>query len=548
MDSLAITTPYMLRNDGALLECGNIHPYVLMSVKSSLETNVKTLNDHPTFLNWFYDNTLQERVKELIEEYKETNNTDLLEELNTLTNNEFCRVRTSNYKISYGGDNGQIYFRISSNNEFNWFDLIYNVVLEYENIDYITIVKDAQAFKDIKDFAYYKIKGVEINQLPVEEFLTIQGNPILENMDNNLLYEVRRGQTSLKLVMVEGAENEEKLLNDSYISVKNALKEYNSSNLLIEEVIMDNNSQNKVKSNGIYSVLNSKWIKEPIQSDIPDIDQEKFEKLFKGWEDAYFDLLKNLSNEAGDSENLGETITMKDPLDKRKKVKVPAAIEEVINSAEFKKIIYDDAVELIEKYYYDDESLDNILLDDLWPQYQDDVIFYTEALEKIGRGNITNIHFGKPQIYNKFDKLLYIAGSCDFKSQDAEMSSARRAYIQIYNDNTFEWLGEFESYSGEKEEFEKITVNMFNEYDIYFDLDEVETTLIEEVSDTPNSEKINDFIEDLYDLRKESIANEGEYGLGNLVFKEFRNLGYLDNLKELKNEEKSKELSLGGTL
>ena len=184
----------------------------------------------------------------------------------------------------------------------------------------------------------------------------------------------------------------------------------------------------------------------------------------------------------------------------------------------------------------------------MWPQYQDDVIFYTEALEKIGHGNITNIHFGKPQIYNKFDKLLYIAGSCDFKSQDAEMSSARRAYIQIYNDNTFEWLGEFESYSGEKEEFEKITVNMFNEYDIYFDLDEVETTLIEEVSNTPNSEKINDFIEDLYDLRKESIANEGEYGLGNLVFKEFRNLGYLDNLKELKNEEKSKELSLGGTL
>ena len=58
------------------------------------------------------------------------------------------------------------------------------------------------------------------------------------------------------------------------------------------------------------------------------------------------------------------------------------------------------------------------------------------------------------------------------------------------------------------------------------------------------SERINDFIEDLYDLRKESIASEGEYGLGNLVFKEFRNLGYLDNLKELRKHAKSKELSL----
>ena len=58
------------------------------------------------------------------------------------------------------------------------------------------------------------------------------------------------------------------------------------------------------------------------------------------------------------------------------------------------------------------------------------------------------------------------------------------------------------------------------------------------------SDDIYNFIEDLYDLRKESIAKEGEYGLGNLVFKEFRNRGYLDNLKELRKQEKSKELSL----
>jgi len=71
--------------------------------------------------------------------------------------------------------------------------------------------------------------------------------------------------------------------------------------------------------------------------------------------------------------------------------------------------------------------------------------------------------------------------------------------------------------------------------------------LIEELDEDlqmKKSEEISKFIEELYDLRKESIANEGEYGLGNLVFKEFRNLGYLDNLKELKNKEKSDELSL----
>ena len=65
-----------------------------------------------------------------------------------------------------------------------------------------------------------------------------------------------------------------------------------------------------------------------------------------------------------------------------------------------------------------------------------------------------------------------------------------------------------------------------------------------DVIETKNIEKIDDFIEDIYDLRKESLANEGEYGLGNLVFKELRNLGFLDNLKDLKCQIKSKQLSL----
>lgn len=59
-----------------------------------------------------------------------------------------------------------------------------------------------------------------------------------------------------------------------------------------------------------------------------------------------------------------------------------------------------------------------------------------------------------------------------------------------------------------------------------------------------SSDDVTEFIEDLYGLRRKSIAEDGEYGLGNLVFKEFRNRGYLDRLRELRNELKSKELSL----
>lgn len=119
--------------------------------------------------------------------------------------------------------------------------------------------------------------------------------------------------------------------------------------------------QTAVKSNGIYSVLNKKWIKEPVQADIPDLDREAFDKLFNKWEDKYFDLLEEVSADT--------------------------------------------------------------------------------------------------------------------------------------------------SYEGK-------------------------------------SEKIAEFINDIYDLRKSSIAEDGEYGLGNLTFKEFRNLGYLDDLRELKCRLKDKELSL----
>ena len=59
-----------------------------------------------------------------------------------------------------------------------------------------------------------------------------------------------------------------------------------------------------------------------------------------------------------------------------------------------------------------------------------------------------------------------------------------------------------------------------------------------------NAEMASDLIDELYLLRKDSITIDGEYGEGNLVFKEFRNKGYLDNLKQLLVDETSKKLSL----
>ena len=50
-----------------------------------------------------------------------------------------------------------------------------------------------------------------------------------------------------------------------------------------------------VKSNGIYSVMEGKWIKEPVQDDSPDLDKDAFDKVFNEWEDKYFELLNKIS-------------------------------------------------------------------------------------------------------------------------------------------------------------------------------------------------------------------------------------------------------------
>ena len=175
--SLDITTPYMLRNDGELLKCGDYHPYIKSYRKESLEETIKYLKNHNSFLKWFYENTLNEEVKDIISNLKFTQ--EEIDRLWYLTNQEFCRVRTSNYRYKTGGDNGEIYFRISSEN-FNWFDLIWNVCVKFiHSIDYVTIMKDPQTFG--KQFDYIKIKDTKINKLPIKDFIELEGEPLVES-------------------------------------------------------------------------------------------------------------------------------------------------------------------------------------------------------------------------------------------------------------------------------------------------------------------------------------------------------------------------------
>lgn len=66
------------------------------------------------------------------------------------------------------------------------------------------------------------------------------------------------------------------------------------------------------------------------------------------------------------------------------------------------------------------------------------------------------------------------------------------------------------------------------------------------VHNNSNIEDIQKFIDDLYILRKESLAKDGEFSIGNLIFKEFRNQGIIQELKDKVIELKDKELTLEG--
>lgn len=67
---------------------------------------------------------------------------------------------------------------------------------------------------------------------------------------------------------------------------------------------------------------------------------------------------------------------------------------------------------------------------------------------------------------------------------------------------------------------------------------------VQTVLDNGDVGDIKDCINMLYLMRKDSIATNGEYGVGNLLFKEIRNRGLLSALKDKYDEMISDELTL----
>lgn len=162
-----------------------------------------------------------------------------------------------------------------------------------------------------------------------------------------------------------------------------------------------------------------------------------------------------------------------------------------------------------------------------------------------------------PIIYNAYKSLFN--DKYDFKlngydteiyvEDESKLSNVSNGVYSILKD---EWIkvpdkDSIPNFEEHREDFEKEFTKWENKY---FDfMSRFEHPLDEDFNHrkevtNPIIDEVDAFIDDLYIMRQRSIQQEGEYGTGNLVFKEFRNLGYLDTLKKLKIKEEEKELSL----
>lgn len=103
-------------------------------------------------------------------------------------------------------------------------------------------------------------------------------------------------------------------------------------------------------------------------------------------------------------------------------------------------------------------------------------------------------------------------------------------------------------YSLFKEEWIKVPIrkqipDMSSDVD-YQKLLEIWTNEATAVLQSTDRQEVSSFIDELYNLRRLSIMSEGEYAKGNIVFKEIRNSGMLQLLKDHLLKLSSAELSL----
>lgn len=135
-------------------------------------------------------------------------------------------------------------------------------------------------------------------------------------------------------------------------------------------------------------------------------------------------------------------------------------------------------------------------------------------------------------IFNKNYDLSVKGIDVELYVEDVKSSTASNGVYSLFKNEWIKYPEKIEStdYSTDNNFLSQLSDNV----------ERIKATL----SSSGRSIEIQDEINNLYNMRRESIMTDGEFGFGNQMFKEIRNLGLLDDLKNKKYELTSKELSL----
>lgn len=117
------------------------------------------------------------------------------------------------------------------------------------------------------------------------------------DLDIHIVADVSKIEDTLKL---------HKVIYDAYKSAFNKKFEIELNKVPVELYVETQDTP--LVSNGIYSVVNDEWVKEPTKEDIPEVDQEAIDKAFKPWEKRYKALIAATTDDVEDEAEIDKLI------------------------------------------------------------------------------------------------------------------------------------------------------------------------------------------------------------------------------------------------
>lgn len=277
------------------------------------------------------------------------------------------------------------------------------------------------------------------------------------------------------------------------------------------EIFVETNETPRI-SNGVYSVMQEKWIKEPVMEDMPEFDKTAFKAAFKPWEARYMEL-KEKANKA-----ITESLKLTEDLEGAKSIIADQTRGEY------------EAIQNYNKAIVDLQEIGDF----------DDVINILSSItdeEKVHVGEL-QYAFGtlNDNINDKID-----SGKEEAEEHTSGADSTMEEALQKGDTEAAKSIQQIIDFYEDRED-DYYAQGRFSDK-----LDKLEQQLQEstETEQTYIKDEIEQLIDDVYEQRKIGLATpEGEWSTENLIFKEFRNKGYLDDLKDLRNKVISKSLCL----